>query len=92
MNTLRNTLGALAFASLFFVAIACTGPSDVEALADSAMSLDDAVTEARIEAMSQSEAERRAWAVCRGWHAERAVVLQLEDSGEFVCRRRGEVL
>ena len=87
MNTLRNTLGALAFASLFFGAIACTGPSDIEALADTAMSLDDAVIEARIEAMSQTENERRAWAVCRGWHGERALVLQLSDTGEFVCRR-----
>ena len=87
MNTLRNTLGALAFASLFFGAIACTGPSDVEALADSAMSHDDAVIEARINAMSVTENERRAWDVCRGFHGERAIVLQLADTGEYVCRR-----
>lgn len=94
MNALRNTLGALAFATLIFGAIAMTAgePSDIEALADTAMSLDDAVIEARINAMSQTENERRAWAVCRGWHAERAQVLRLADSGEFVCRRRAEVL
>lgn len=89
MNTLRNTMGALAFITVFFGAIAITAgePSDVEALADTAMSLDDAVIEARIEAMSQTENERRAWAVCRGFHGERALVLQLSDTGEFVCRR-----
>lgn len=89
MNTLRNTMGALAFIVVFFGAIAITAgePSDVDALADTAMSLDDAVIEARIEAMSQTENERRAWAVCRGWHGERALVLQLSDTGEFVCRR-----
>ena len=89
MNALRNTMGALAFASLFFGAIALTAgePSDVEALADMAMAHDDAVIEARINAMSQTENERRAWAVCRGWHGERALVLQLSDTGEFVCRR-----
>lgn len=91
MNALRNTMGALAFIVVFFGAIAITAgePSDVEALADTAMSLDDAVIEARIEAMSQTENERRAWAVCRGWHAERAQVLQLSDTGEYVCRRIG---
>ena len=94
MTTLRNTIGALGFMALFFGAIAITAgePSDVEALADTAMSLDDAVIEARINAMSQTENERRAWAVCRGWHAERAVILQLEDSGEYVCHRSGGAL
>ena len=89
MTAARNTLGALAFITVFFGAIAITAgePSDVEALAATALSLDDAVIEARIEAMSQTENERRAWAVCRGWHAERAQVLQLSDTGEFVCRR-----
>jgi hypothetical protein len=87
MNTLRNTLGALVFASLFFGAIACTGPSDVEALADMAMAHDDAVTEARINAASLGDNERLAWRICKSLHAERAVVLQLRDSGEFVCRR-----
>ena len=89
MNTLRNTMGALAFATLIFGAIAITAgePSDVEALADMAMAHDDAVIEARIQAMSVSENERRAWAICRGFHGEKAVVLQLTDTGEFVCRR-----
>ena len=89
MNALRNTMGALAAITFFFGAIAITAgePSDVEALADTAMSLDDAVIEARIEAMSQTENERRAWAVCRGFHGERALVLQLSDTGEYVCRR-----
>lgn len=89
MNTLRNTMGALAFASLFFGAIACTGPSDVEALADMAMSHDDAVIEARLAAMSLGENEAIAWRVCKGLHAERAQVFQLRDSGEYVCRRIG---
>lgn len=87
MNTLRNTMGALAFASLFFGAIACTGPSDVEALADMAMAHDDAVIEARINAASLGDNERLAWRICKSLHAERAVVLQLRDSGEYVCRR-----
>lgn len=89
MNALRNTMGALAFASLFFGAIACTGPSDVEALADMAMAHDDAVIEARLAAMSLGENERLAWRICKSLHAERAVVLQLRDSGEYVCRRAG---
>lgn len=94
MNTLRNTLGALAFIVVFFGAIAITAgePSDVEALADMAMAHDDAVIEARIQAMSVSENERRAWDICRGWHGQRAVVLQLSDTGEFVCRRAGVAL
>ena len=92
MNALRNTMGALAFASLFFGAIACTGPSDVEALADMAMAHDDAVIEARIQAMSVPENERRAWAICKSLHAERAQVYVLADTGEFVCRRIGSDL
>lgn len=89
MNALRNTMGALAFASLFFGAIAITAgePSDIDALADTAMSLDDAVIEARLAAMSMGENERLAWRICKSLHAERAVVLQLRDSGEYVCRR-----
>lgn len=94
MNALRNTMGALAFIVVFFGAIAITAgePSDVEALADMAMTYDDAITEARIVAMSQSENERRAWAICKGWHGDRARVLQLADTGEFVCRRSGGAL
>lgn len=92
MTHLRNTIGALGFMALFFGAISLTGPSDIEAAADAAMSLDDAVIEARIVAMSQSENERRAWAICKGWHGDRARVLQLADTGEFVCRRAGVTL
>lgn len=89
MNTLRNTVGALAFIAVFFGAIACTKgePSDIEALADMAMSHDDALIEARIQAMSVPENERLAWRVCKSLHAERAQVLQLSDTGEYVCRR-----
>lgn len=94
MTAARNTLGALAFIALFFGAIAITEgqPSDIDALADAAMAHDDAVAEARIEAMSQSEAERRAWTICKGWHAERAQVLRVADTGELVCRRAGVTL
>ncbi len=83
----HNWPAGLMAAALFLGLQAMVGPSDIEALADSAISLDDAVIEARINAMSQTENERRAWAVCRGWHGERALVLQLSDTGEFVCRR-----
>ena len=91
MNALRNTMGALGFATLFFGAIAITAgePSDVEALADMAMAHDDAVIEARLAAMSLGDNERLAWRICKSLHAERAVVLQLRDSGEYVCRRAG---
>lgn len=94
MTPIHRTAAALAFIALFFGVIAITEgqPSDIEAIADAAMAHDDAVAEARIEAMSQSEAERRAWAICKGWHAERAQVLQVADSGELVCRRRKVVL
>lgn len=89
MNTLRNTLGALAFIVVFFGAIAITAgePSDIEALSDMAMAHDDAVIEARINAASLGDNERLAWRICKSLHAERAVVLQLRDSGEYVCRR-----
>ena len=83
----HNWPAGFAAAALFLGLQSMVGPSDIEALADSAMSLDDAVIEARIEAMSQTENERRAWAVCRGWHGDRALVLQLSDTGEYVCRR-----
>jgi len=94
MNTIHRTAAALAFIALFFgaIAIAEGQPSDIEAMADAAMAHDDAVAEARIEAMSQSETERRAWAICKGWHAERAQVLRVADTGELVCRRAGVVL
>ena len=93
-NLFQSTAAALAFIALFFGAIAITEgqPSDIEALADAAMSLDDAVAEARIEAMSQSETERRAWVICKGWHTERAQVLRVADTGELVCRRVEVVL
>jgi len=64
----------------------------LHAEADAAMAHDDAITKARIEAMSQSEAERRAWAICKGWHAEHAQVLRVAESGELVCRRAGVTL
>ena len=88
-NAARATLGALAFAALIFGAIAITAgePSDVEALADMAMAHDDAVIEARINAASLGDNERLAWRICKSLHAERAVVLQMRDSGEYVCRR-----
>lgn len=91
MNTLRNTASALAFSVFLFGAWALAEgqPSDVEALADMAMAYDDAVIEARLAAMSLAENEVIAWRVCRGLHAERAIVLQLRDSGEYVCRRMG---
>lgn len=89
---LRNTLGALAFIALFFGAIACTEPSDIEAMADMAKAHDDAVTEARLAAMSLTDNERLAWRVCKGLHAERARVYQLNDTGEYVCRRAGAAL
>lgn len=94
MNALRNTIGALAFIVVFFGAIAITAgePSDVEALADMAMAHDDAVTDARINAASLGDNERLAWRICKSLHAERAVVLQLRDSGEYVCRRAGGAL
>lgn len=94
MNALRNTMGALAFATLIFGAIAITAgePSDIEALADMAMSHDDAITESRLAAMSLADNERLAWKVCKGLHAERAQVFQMRDSGEYVCRRAGSAL
>lgn len=92
MNALRNTMGALAAITVFFGAIAMTGPSDIEALVDMGKAHDDSITEARLAAMSLAENERLAWKVCKGLHAERARVFQLRDSGEFVCRRAGGAL
>ena len=94
MNALRNTMGALAAITFFFGAIAITAgePSDIEALADMAMSHDDAVIEARLAAMSMGDSERLAWRICKSLHAERAQVFQLSDTGEYVCRRAGGAL
>lgn len=91
MNALRNTASALALMVFLFGAwaIAEGQPSDVEALADMAMTYDDAIAEARLAAMSLAENEAIAWRVCKGLHAERAQVFQLRDSGEYVCRRMG---
>jgi hypothetical protein len=87
MNTLRNTLGALVAIVVFFTAIAATGPSDIEAMADMAMAHDDAITESRLAAMSLGENEHLAWKVCKGLHAERAMVYRLSGADEYVCRR-----
>lgn len=94
MTAARNTLQALVLVVFLFGAwaIAEGQPSDIEAAADMAKSHDDAVTEARLAAMSLGENERIAWRVCKGLHGEKAVVLQLSDTGEFVCRRAGVVL
>ena len=87
MKSPINWPAGFAAAALFLGLQSMVGPSDIEALADSAISLDDAVIEARIQAMSQTENERRAWSICKSMHAERAQVYALADSGEFVCRR-----
>ena len=84
-----NWPAGLMAAALFLGLQAMVGPSDIEAAADAAMSLDDAVIEARINAMSVTENERRAWSICKSLHAERAQVYALADTGEFVCRRIG---
>lgn len=92
MTPRTNWPAGFAAAALFFGLQSMVGPSDIEAAADMAKSHDDAVTEARLAAMSLGENERIAWRVCKGLHGEKAVVLQLRDSGEFVCRRAGVVL
>lgn len=94
MSAARDTLHALLAVAVFFGAIALTAgePSDIEAMADTAKAHDDAIRAARMAAMSLGENERLAWKVCRGLHAERAVVLQLRDTGEYVCRRAGSAL
>ena len=91
MSTLCNTLGALAFLVLFFAAQAMTGDDVRDAIA-TAQSHDDAVIEARLAAMSLSDNERLARRICNGLHAERALVYQLRESGEYVCRRAGGAL
>ena len=92
MKSPINWPAGFAAAALFLGLQSMVGPSDIEALADSAISHDDAVIEARIEAMSQTENERRAWAICKGWHGDRARVLRLADTGELVCKRAGVTL
>jgi hypothetical protein len=92
VSTARDILGALAAIAVFFGAIAMTGPSDIEAMVDAAKAHDDAITEARLAAMSLTDNERLAWRVCRGLHAERARVYQISESGEYVCRRAGPSL
>lgn len=92
MNPPTNWPAGFAALALFFGLQSLVGPSDIEAAADAAMSHDDAVAEARIAAMSASENERRAWSICKAMHAEKAVVLRLRDSGEYVCRRAGVTL
>lgn len=88
MKHLHNWFeAALVAAFLLVVSAWVDGPDDIQAEADARAAYLDSLK----AAATMSEAERIATRVCRSLHAERALVLQLE-SGEFVCRRRGEVL
>ena len=91
MTHFRNWFEAALVAAFLFVAsvvsAALEGPDEVQAEADARAAYMDSIQ----AAADMSEGERIARKVCGNWHGERAQVLQLE-SGEFVCRRRGEVL
>ena len=88
MTHFRNWIAVALFAT-FFLGIPAwlDGPDEVQAAADARAAYMDSIK----AAADMSEGERIARKVCGNWHGERAQVLQLE-SGEFVCRRRGEAL
>lgn len=88
MSHFRNWFeAALVAAFLLVVSAWLEGPDEVQAAADARAAYMDSIK----AAADMSEGERIAGKVCGNWHGERAQVLQLE-SGEFVCRRRGDVL
>lgn len=88
MTHFRNWFeAALVAAFLLVVSAWLEGPDEVQAAADARAAYMDSIK----AAADMSEGERIARKVCGNWHGERAQVLQLE-SGEFVCRRRGDVL
>lgn len=90
MNTLRDTLGALAFAALIFGAIRCTGEStEVHAMQDVAAEVEAMAVEA---AQIAADAELTVRQACARLHGDRAQVLRVAGEGHLVCRRRGEVL
>ena len=88
MTHFRNWFeAALVAAFLLVVSAVLEGPDEVQAAADARAAYMDSIQ----AASDMSEGERIARKVCGNWHGERAQVLQLE-SGEFVCRRRVDVL
>ena len=90
MNTLRNTMGALAFAALIFGAIRCTGePTEFHAAVDVAAEVEALAVEA---AQMQADLELMVRQHCARMYGDRAQVLRVAGEGHLVCRRRGEVL
>lgn len=59
------------------------GPDDAQAAAD----VDADLQAAQHRSIDDYEAHRIAWRVCKSLHGKRAKVLQLSDTGEYVCRR-----
>lgn len=91
MTTMPRTnwaAGIMAAALFLGLQAMLDGPSDIEAATDTARAANDAITQARADTLAQADDERRAWAICKGWHAERAQVMRLADTGELVCRRK----
>lgn len=86
MTTARNTLGALAFAALFFGAIRCTGePTEAVAMQDVAAEVEALAVEA---AQIQADLELMVRQHCASIHGDRAQVLRVAGEGHLVCRRR----
>lgn len=59
------------------------GPDDVQAEVD----IEADLRAAQQRAIGDDESHRIAWRVCKSMHGKRAKVLQLSDTGEYVCRR-----
>lgn len=59
------------------------GPDDAQAAAD----VEADLQAAQHRSIDDYEANRIAWRVCKSMHGKRANVLQLSDTGEYVCRR-----
>lgn len=86
MNTLRNTMGALAFITVFFGAIRCTGePAEAMAMQDVAAEVEALAVEA---AQLQADLELMVRQHCDRIHGDRAQVLRVGGEGHLVCRRR----
>lgn len=63
------------------------GPDDAQSAAD----VEADLHAAKHRSIDDYEAHRIAWRVCKSLHGKRAKVLQLSDTGEYVCRRNEEI-
>lgn len=76
-------LMVLAAAIVAAAALIIDGPDDVRAAAD----IEADLRAAQQHAIGDDESRRIARRVCKSMHGKRATLMQLSDTGEYVCRR-----